>query len=142
MVCKSTALINEASNEFKIKDYIKFQKRAVSYNFNSKKKIWSIIILDTATNKEIVYTCNFIFSCSGYYNYDEGYTPEFKCQSDYKGDIIHPQKWPENFDYTNKKIIVIGSGATAVTIVPKLASKASHITMLQRSPTYIGTFPN
>jgi len=134
--------LNEASNQFKIKKYIKFQKRAISYNFNSTKKMWSIITLDTATNKETVYTCNFIFSCSGYYNYDKGYTPKFKCQSDYKGDIIHPQKWPENFDCTNKKIVVIGSGATAVTIVPKLASKASHITMLQRSPTYIGTFPN
>ena len=134
--------LNESSNQFKIKNHIKFQKRAVSYNFNSKKKIWSIITLDTATNKETVYTCNFIFSCSGYYNYDKGYTPKFKCQSDYKGDIIHPQKWPDNFDCTNKKIVVIGSGATAVTIVPKLASKASHITMLQRSPTYIGTAPN
>ena len=134
--------LNEASNEFKIKNHIKFQKRAVSYNFNSDKKLWSIITLNTATGKESVYTCNFIFSCSGYYNYDEGYSPEFKCQSDYKGDIIHPQKWPENFDCTNKKIVVIGSGATAVTIVPKLASKASHITMLQRSPTYIGNFPS
>jgi len=113
-----------------------------SYNFNSDKKLWSIITLNTATGKKSVYTCNFIFSCSGYYNYDEGYSPEFKCQSDYKGDIIHPQKWPENFDCTNKKIVVIGSGATAVTIVPELASKASHITMLQRSPTYIGNFPS
>ena len=134
--------LNEASNEFKIKNRIKFQKRAISYNFNSKKKIWSIVTLDTITNKEEVYTCNFIFSCSGYYNYDKGYTPKFKSQSDYKGNIIHPQKWPKNFDCKNKKIIVIGSGATAVTIVPKLASKASHIIMLQRSPTYIGAFPN
>ena len=134
--------LNEASNEFKIKNHIKFQKRAVSYNFNSDKKLWSVITLNTATGKESVYTCDFIFSCSGYYNYDEGYSPKFKCQSDYKGDIIHPQKWPENFDCTNKKIVVIGSGATAITIVPKLASKASHITMLQRSPTYIGNFPS
>ena len=134
--------LNEASNEFKIKNRIKFQKTAISYNFNSKKKIWSIVTLDTITNKEEVYTCNFIFSCSGYYNYDKGYTPKFKSQSDYKGDIIHPQKWPKNFDCKNKKIVVIGSGATAVTIVPKLASKASHIIMLQRSPTYIGAFPN
>ena len=134
--------LNEASDEFKIKNRIKFQKTAISYNFNSKKKIWSIVTLDTITNKEEVYTCNFIFSCSGYYNYDKGYTPKFKSQSDYKGDIIHPQKWPKNFDCKNKKIVVIGSGATAVTIVPKLASKASHIIMLQRSPTYIGAFPN
>ena len=100
--------LNEASNEFKIKSQIKYQKRAVSYNFNSDQKLWSIITLNTATGKKSVYTCNFIFSCSGYYNYDEGYSPEFKCQSDYKGDIIHPQKWPENFDCTNKKIVVIG----------------------------------
>ena len=134
--------LNEASNEFKIKNHIKFQKKAVSYNFNSSKKIWIIKTSDTKTNQEKIYTCKFIFSCSGYYNYDKGHTPKFKGQSEYIGDIIHPQRWPEKFNYTNKKIIVIGSGATAVTIVPKLASKASHVTMLQRSPSYIGNSPS
>jgi len=134
--------LNEASDEFRIKKYIKYQQKAISYSFNSDKNLWSVITLDTATGKESIYTCKFIFSCSGYYNYTKGYSPEFKGQLDYEGRIIHPQQWPENFDCTNKKIVVIGSGATAVTIVPKLASKAAHVTMLQRSPTYIGKWPN
>ena len=134
--------LNEASDEFKVKNHIKYQQRVISYNFNTYKKLWLVTTVNTITGEELIYTCNFIFSCSGYYNYNKGYTPEFKGQLDYEGEIIHPQKWPENFDCTNKKIVVIGSGATAVTIVPKLASKASHITILQRSPSYIGNFPS
>ena len=134
--------LNEASDEFEVKKYIKYQQKAISYSFNSDKNIWSVITSNTVTGEESIYTCKFIFSCSGYYNYTKGYSPEFKGQLDYQGEIIHPQKWPDNFDCTNKKIVVIGSGATAVTIVPKLASKAAHVTMLQRSPTYIGKWPN
>ena len=83
-----------------------------------------------------------MFSCTGYYNYDKGYTPDFKCIKDFKGKIIHPQHWPEDLNYKNKKVVVIGSGATAVTIVPEMADDTSEITMLQRSPTYVGAFPN
>ena len=134
--------LNEAVDEYKIRNYIKYNKKAISYNYSSNKKLWSVVAQDNDSGKETIYTCKFIFSCSGYYNYTRGYMPEFKGQSDYEGKLIHPQKWPEKFDYTNKKIVVIGSGATAVTIVPKLASEASHVTMLQRSPTYIGKWPN
>ncbi len=134
--------LNEATDEFKVRNHIKYQQRAISYNFNTDEKLWTVTTANTVTGKETIYTCNFIFNCSGYYNYTKGYTPEFKGQSDYEGEIIHPQKWPEDLDCTNKKIIVIGSGATAVTIIPKLASQSSHITMLQRSPTYIGVIPN
>tara|TARA_Y100000590_G_scaffold107030_1_gene121767 strand:- start:4382 stop:5836 length:1455 start_codon:yes stop_codon:yes gene_type:complete len=134
--------LNEAVDEYKIKDCIKYDKKAISYNYKSDEKIWSVLTQDIPTGKEKIYTCKFIFSCSGYYNYTNGYMPDFKGQLDYEGEIIHPQKWPENFNYSNKKIVVIGSGATAVTLVPKLALKASHVTMLQRSPTYIGKWPN
>ena len=134
--------LNEAVDEYKIRNYIKYNKKAIFYNYSSNKKLWSVVAQDNDSGKETIYTCKFIFSCSGYYNYTRGYMPEFKGQSDYEGKLIHPQKWPEKFDYTNKKIVVIGSGATAVTIVPKLASEASHVTMLQRSPTYIGKWPN
>jgi monooxygenase len=134
--------LNEATDEYKVRNHIIYQQRAISYNFNTEKKLWTVTTANTLTGEELIYTCSFIFSCSGYYNYTKGHTPEFKGQAEYEGEIIHPQKWPENLDCSNKKIVVIGSGATAVTIVPKLASQASHITMLQRSPTYIGALPN
>lgn len=86
-------------------------------------------------------TCNFLYVCSGYYKYDEGYLPEFKGYDDFKGQIIHPQHWPEDLDYTGKKVVVVGSGATAMTIVPAMSDKAEKITMLQRSPTYVVSRP-
>ena len=75
--------------------------------------------------------------CSGYYNYEEGYTPEFSGRDNFAGQIVHPQKWPEELDYAGKRVVVIGSGATAVTLVPEMAKTAAHVTMLQRSPTYV-----
>ena len=87
-------------------------------------------------------SCAFLLACSGYYNYDEGYTPEFAGRDDFEGTIIHPQHWPQDLDYAGKKIVIIGSGATAITLIPALAkSGAGNVTMLQRSPTYIGTLP-
>jgi cation diffusion facilitator CzcD-associated flavoprotein CzcO len=91
---------------------------------------------------EIVsFTCNFLFMCSGYYKYEEGYTPEFSGTADFDGQIVHPQKWPGDLDYAGKRVVVIGSGATAVTLVPEMAKTASHVTMLQRSPTYVVARP-
>jgi len=87
-------------------------------------------------------SCNILYLCGGYYNYDEGYTPEFKGRDNFEGQIIHPQKWPEDLDYSDKKVVVIGSGATAVTIIPSMAEEVSHITMLQRSPTYYMAAPD
>ena len=95
-----------------------------------------------ATAKENVFTCNFIFSCSGYYNYDEGYTPTFKNQSLFEGQIVHPQHWPEKLDVAGKNVVIIGSGATAVTILPELANQGAQVVLLQRSPTYIAALPN
>jgi len=87
-------------------------------------------------------TCNFLFMCSGYYDYEKGYTPEFKGRERFAGRIVHPQLWTEDIDYKDKKVVVIGSGATAVTLVPELAKKAAHVTMLQRSPTYVMSRPS
>ena len=93
--------------------------------------------------EEVEIKSNFLFTASGYYNYDEGSTPEFPGTDDFSGTIIHPQHWPEDLDYAGKRIVVIGSGATAVTLIPALAdSGASHVTMLQRSPSYIGALPD
>ncbi|HMQ03162.1 MAG TPA: NAD(P)/FAD-dependent oxidoreductase [Pyrinomonadaceae bacterium] len=89
-----------------------------------------------------VFTCNFLYLCTGYYRYEEGYTPEWPGFVDYKGTLVHPQKWPEDLDYAGKRVLVIGSGATAVTLVPAMAETAGHVTMLQRSPTYVITMPS
>ncbi len=133
--------LNEAASEYKIKDKIKYQTKVLSANFDTQNKLWSITTKDKNENEEI-YHSRFLFSCTGYYNYDEGYTPDFNGMENFQGKIIHPQHWPENLDYKNKRVVVIGSGATAVTIVPEMADETSKITMLQRSPTYVGAFPN
>ena len=86
-------------------------------------------------------TAGFLFSCTGYYRYDHGYQPDFPGMDDFEGTVIHPQHWPEDLDYAGKRIVVIGSGATAVTLVPSLAKTAAHVTMLQRSPSYITSMP-
>ena len=133
--------LNEAANEYKIKDKIKYQTKVLKANFDTQNKLWSITVINESGNEEIHYS-RFLFSCTGYYNYDEGYTPNYNGLENFEGKIIHPQHWPENLDYKNKRVVVIGSGATAVTIVPEMADETSEITMLQRSPTYVGAFPN
>jgi monooxygenase len=134
--------LNEAADEYKVRDHIIYKQRALSYNFDTKEKLWTITTMNTATKEEVAYSCQFIFGCSGYYNYAKGYTPEFNYQSNFEGKIIHPQKWPEKLDVADKKVVIIGSGATAVTIVPELAAEAAEVVMLQRSPTYIAALPN
>ena len=133
--------LNEAANEYRIKDKIKYQTKVLKANFDTQNKIWLITTINKVGNEEI-YHSRYLFSCTGYYNYDEGYTPDYNGIENYEGEIIHPQHWPENLDYKNKRVVVIGSGATAVTIVPEMADETSEITMLQRSPTYVGAFPN
>ena len=134
--------LNEAADEYKIREKIQYQTRVSSVNFNTEKNIWIVTTTNSSTQIEEVYSCNMLFVCTGYYNYKNGYTPDFPGVENFKGSIIHPQHWPENLNYTNKKVVVIGSGATAVTIVPKMANETAKITMLQRSPTYVGAFPN
>ena len=134
--------LNEAVDEYNVRDKIMYSQRAISYNFDSQTKLWNITTKNTKTGEENLYTSSFILSCSGYYTYDKGYTPTFKGQENFKGTIIHPQKWPENVNLNNKRVVIIGSGATAITIVPEIAEITNHVTMVQRSPTYIGALPN
>ncbi len=134
--------LNEAADEFQIRDKIQYSTQVLSVNFNTSKNIWTVETQNSKTSNNEVFTCNVLFVCTGYYNYKNGYTPDFKGIENYKGTLIHPQHWPEDLIYENKKVVVIGSGATAVTIVPKMAEKTAEITMLQRSPTYVGAFPN
>ncbi len=133
--------IKETAQENKIDKHIRYQQKVKSANWSNKNALWTVTIEDASTGKEKTISCNFFLSCAGYYSYESGYQPEFEGKNDFEGDIIHPQSWPKDFDYSDKKIVVIGSGATAVTIVPAMTDKAKHVTMLQRSPTYMMSLP-
>ncbi|MEO7109236.1 MAG: NAD(P)/FAD-dependent oxidoreductase [Polyangiaceae bacterium] len=133
--------IKDTAHELGIQPHIRFQTKVVSAAWSSAASRWSVVV-ETGTDKQRAeYTCSFLYTCSGYYNYENGYTPEFPERESFRGQIIHPQHWPENLDYRDKRVVVIGSGATAVTLVPAMAKDAAHVTMLQRSPTYIVTVP-
>lgn len=132
----------EVVDEFNLKSKINFKHNVKSANYDSSRKKW-IVEIENDKNKTETWVTNFILGCTGYYNYEQGYEPEFPNREAFKGQIIHPQKWPENLDYTGKKIVIIGSGATAITLVPAMAKGgAQHVTMLQRSPTYIASIPS
>lgn len=135
------AYINETADEYDVRDSIRLHHRAVNAEWSSEDAQWTVDIERTDTGESFQMTCNFIYACTGYYRYDEGYTPEFPGTDQFKGDIIHPQHWPEDYDYTGKRVVVIGSGATAVTLVPAMADRAAHVTMLQRSPSYVVSLP-
>ena len=135
------AYINEASQENGIDKHILFEHKVISANWDSKTAHWHTTILDTKNNESRLYISRFFYSCAGYYNYEKGYTPTFKGSESFKGRVIHPQQWPQDLDYSDKNVVVIGSGATAVTLVPSMAETAKHVTMLQRSPSYIAARP-
>jgi len=133
--------ICEAATENGINKHILFEHKVVAANWDSTSAKWHTEIRNLKTGERCQYISRFFFSGAGYYNYDNGYTPDFKGVEDFSGEVIHPQHWPKNLDYADKNVIVIGSGATAVTIVPAMATTAGHVTMLQRSPTYIASRP-
>ena len=131
----------EIVNEYELDKNIYFQHEVVHANFDSHLKKWNISVKDQYGDLRLI-QCKYFVGCTGYYNYTRPYQPEYKDQNSFKGKLIHPQLWPENLDYKNKKIVVIGSGATAITLVPALVKGgADHVTMLQRSPTYIASIP-
>src|SRR5581483_9634150 len=133
--------VRETAKENGIDRHIRYQHRAVRASWSSSDAKWTVEA-ERGPKKEIVrFTCSFLYMCSGYYNYQEGYTPEFAGTGRFKGQIVHPQKWNDSIDYAGKRVVVIGSGATAVTLVPAMTDKAAHVTMLQRSPTYILSRP-
>ncbi len=133
--------VNEAATENGIDKHIRFGRKVVAANWDSTSATWTARVRDLATDELEEVTSKFFFSCGGYYNYEEGYNPEFKGRESFTGRVVHPQHWPADLDYAGKNIIVIGSGATAVTLVPTLARTAARVTMLQRSPTYIVSRP-
>lgn len=121
---------------------IRFHHRVLRANWSTAEARWHVTAERTDTHETFELTCGFLFSCSGYYRYDHGYLPDFAGMDRFKGRIVHPQAWPEDLDYAGKRVIVIGSGATAITLLPSLAKTAAHVTMLQRSPTYVLVRPS
>ncbi|MBL7777879.1 MAG: NAD(P)/FAD-dependent oxidoreductase [Chitinophagales bacterium] len=134
--------IKDTAAKFGIDKKTQYNHRAVDANWSDDEKMWTLTIAPHEQVKHAQIKCRFLMMCSGYYNYEQGYLPEFAGYNDFKGRIVHPQKWTPDIDYTNKKVIVIGSGATAVTLVPEMSKLASKVTMLQRTPTYIMTLPS
>jgi len=132
--------LRETAQEFGIDRHIRFQQRVLSARWSSEDARWTVEA--KADSGEILrYSCSFLYGCTGYYRYDAGYEPVFPGAENFRGRFVHPQHWPEDLDYTGKKVVVIGSGATAVTIVPAMAETAAHVTMLQRSPSYLLSLP-
>ncbi len=134
--------VRETAAEFGIDKKIRFGiqiKRAV---WSTPDARWTVHAVRESTGEAIAVTCNFLLSCTGYYNYDRGFTPAFLGRDAFRGEVIHPQFWPADHDHAGKRIVVIGSGATAVTLVPELAKTAASVTMLQRSPSYVVTLPS
>jgi cation diffusion facilitator CzcD-associated flavoprotein CzcO len=134
--------LRETAEMYGIDRHIRYRHKVLSARWSSPDAKWSVEVQHTGTGETLTYTCSFLFMCAGYYDYDDGYTPEFAGRETFRGRIIHPQHWPEDLDYAGKRVVVIGSGATAMTLVPSLARKAGHVTMLQRSPTYVVSRPD
>ena len=136
--------IRDTAKEADIDRHIRFNHWVTRATWSSHDATWTVATKsqkDEGRSETVTYTCNFLFMCSGYYRYAAGYMPEFAGTERFKGRIVHPQHWPEDLDYADKRVVVIGSGATAVTLVPSMAKTAAHVTMLQRSPTYIVSRP-
>ncbi len=136
--------LDETATEYGIHEKIRYRHKVQSAAWDSETARWTVDVEAGEDAEPAHYSCNFLYMCSGYYNYDEGYTPEFAGMDAFNGTVVHPQHWPEDFDYRDRKIVVIGSGATAVTLIPALLDSdtpAGHVTMLQRSPTYMVSRP-
>lgn len=134
--------LNETADEFDIRRHIRFHHLVTNARWDSSTARWTVTTRHQNTGDTSEITCNFLFMCSGYYSYKEGYTPDLPGLDTFQGPVVHPQAWPDDLDYANKKVLVVGSGATAMTLVPAMASSAAHVVMLQRSPTYVVARPD
>ncbi len=133
---KILSYLKDTVTQFGIDKRIDYGVNIITASWSSERQRWRLVASD---GRE--YVCQFLFMCSGYYSYKKAHAPDFPGVKEFAGEVVHPQFWPEDFDYNDKEVVVIGSGATAVTLVPAMAEKAKHVTMLQRSPTYLGAKP-
>ncbi|MCW2845949.1 MAG: dependent oxidoreductase, partial [Nocardioides sp.] len=133
------AYVRDVAEEYGVDRLIRYDHRVLGASWDSATALWTVDVEHAGTHRQL--TTGFLWGCSGYYDYDQGYAPEFPGQDAFAGRIVHPQHWPEDLDHTGKRVVVIGSGATAVTLVPAMADDAAQVTMLQRSPTYVLSMP-
>jgi cation diffusion facilitator CzcD-associated flavoprotein CzcO len=133
--------VRETANDHGVDREIRFHHRVVRAEWSTQDARWTVEARRTDTGETVRLTCGFLLWCTGYYRYDEGYTPDFEGIERFAGRVVHPQRWTDDIDYAGKRVVVIGSGATAVTLVPAMARRAAHVTMLQRSPSYVVTLP-
>jgi cation diffusion facilitator CzcD-associated flavoprotein CzcO len=133
--------VRETARDFGVDRHIRFRHTVKRASWSSADARWTVEVEVGPDKTPARFTCGFLFACSGYYDYAEGHRPTWAGEDAFAGRIVHPQFWPEDLDYTGKKVVVIGSGATAVTLVPEMAKTAAHVTMLQRSPTYMASRP-
>lgn len=134
--------VRDTAEEYGVTENIRFGRQVQRYDWDSDQQLWTVSHRDEASGTEERSTARFLIVATGYYNYDQGYMPDYPGAKDFGGQLLHPQHWPEDLDYSGKKVVVIGSGATAITLVPSMAGKAAKVTMLQRSPTYIMSVPS
>jgi monooxygenase len=134
--------IRSTAMEYGVDQKIRYRHRVIAASWSSETARWSLKVKTGNADQEIQITCNFIFMCAGYYSYRGGYSPDFPDRELFKGTVVHPQSWPEDLIYEGKRVAIIGSGATAVTLVPAMTQDAEHVTMVQRSPSYIVALPN
>ena len=132
--------IQDTAREHGIEPHIRFHHRVVTADWSTSEARWTVNARHGDT--DVVITCCYLYFCAGYYRYSAGHEPSFEGRTDFEGQVIHPQKWPEDLHYSGKRVVIIGSGATAVTLVPAMAEQAAHVTMLQRSPTYMISMPD
>ena len=132
--------VNETADEYRIRERIRFGQKLIAADWSSERSQWQLTVETPDGIRR--YRCGFLMMCAGYYSYDQGYEPEFEGKASFSGEWVHPQFWPENLDHTDKTVVVIGSGATAMTLVPNMARRAKKVTMLQRSPTYVISRPS
>lgn len=133
--------VNEAAAERGIVEHIRFGVLVKAADFSRADARWTVEAERRTDGERVQFSCNFLFMCSGYYSYEQGYTPEFEGLDTFSGEVVHPQHWPDSLDYAGKKVVIIGSGATAMTLVPAMANTAAKVTMLQRSPTWVVSMP-
>jgi len=133
--------VTETAREYDVERKVRFGLKTTRAEWSGATGLWTVTALEEGSGQTLVFTAKFLLNCTGYYNYDQGYLPVFPGVETFRGLCIHPQHWPEGLDYRGKRVVVIGSGATAVTLVPSMAGEAGHITMLQRSPGYVFSLP-
>jgi len=133
--------VRSTARDHGVDRHIRFHHSVIGADWSSEDATWTVHAERTDTGEEVVFTCSFLYGCTGYYRYDKGYLPHFEGTERFRGEIVHPQHWPDELDYDGKRVLVIGSGATAVTLVPAMAERAGHVVMLQRSPSYVVTLP-